>query len=1146
MESAARAVGRHGGRTDSGGAHGAVGGATRDVGRTGDEGATVATRRTQAGCQEEKRTNTRIATARSTARGANTRPFGAAQFRQRENETGRRSTVGRALLALVALAGLALGAQPAWGQTSCPAPNLAGRTEVWTGTLTVAAAITTLSHIHGYIAAENFGELSPTYFDIGSNRYTITELRTTATLQAGTVTERSLRLHLDSVLGAHQRARLRLHVCGKTYDFSDATLASGSFYEWPNPILDWSSVTTRAVALSVEPSAPRFGLGRARESCFFQEHSAPGTEVCSAEEVRATDADGDTLVYTLGGRDRAGFAIDSATGVITLGSASSDYETNRSRCRYGLRSSLRACYRLAVTATDPGLFRATMEIFARVFERDESPLGNIGPIPPSPPRNLTAADGAASVQLSWDAPTSTGRPAAIAGYRVEYSDDLHRLPERLRAGSWRTLTNLNSGTTTTYSDSPGPTPGTTRYYRVRASNNLNAVGYRALSWFSNTASARRLYGPRLTEITSGRNETNQTVSIILRMSEVLRSEAAAELFSVKISNTAVAIAEVRISDRAVQIVTGPLSVGTGDPIEIRYTDPDPYDDDSYVVVEQVTGMFPTRGEDGRFIRDDDGNIILTHQTITAGGFSWGGPRVLESTLGVDATSFCIVTSLGSESFAGCAEQHTAQGMSAQFTNPAEPHDGTAFDARIELSVEPAAGFSYKVFQGDPSTGRESVLQVTNGTVTRARRDGANQNRRWIVTIAPSGDEAVTLTLPATTDCAALNAICSADGAMLQEAVTKTVPGPDNNDEEEETEQATQAAALTVAYTAPPPPEHDGSTPFTFAFSFNETLHADYSYKTMRDRSLTVMQGGTKLTPHVRRMVKGSNRSWEATVTPAGNAAISIALGPTGSCSETGAMCTEEGTALSNALPANTVQGPVGVSVADASVQEAAGATLDFAVTLSRAASAAVTVDYATSDGTATAGSDYTETSGTLTFAVGEREKTVAVPVLDDDHDEGSETFTLTLSNVEGNAYLADAEAIGTIENSDHMPRAWLARFGRTVAEQVIEAVEGRFSAPRAAGVEMTLAGQRIGSAGAAPEDSGSPTGAGAGARATLAGEREAHVRLEAMTKWLQGTEAEGDAEGGRAGYRSRTVTPRDLLTGTSFAVSPHASACFIT
>ena len=910
---------------------------------------------------------------------------------------------------------------------------------------------------------------------------------------------------LSADLTPAQRARLRLHVCGETYDFSDATLTSGSLYSWPDANLDWSSVSNRAVALSIRPNAPRFG--RARESCFFQEHSAPGTEVCSAQEVRATDADGDTLVYTLGGRDGAGFAIDSATGVITLGSASSDYETNESTCEYGLRSSIRACYRLAVTATDPGGSSDTMEIWARVFEHDESPFGNIGPIPPSPPRNLTAADGAASVQLSWDAPTSRGRPATIAGYRVEYSDDLHRLPQRLRAGSWRTLTNLNSGTTTTYSDSPGPTPGTTRYYRVRASNNLNAVGYRALSWFSNTASARRLYGPRPGEISSGQNDSNQVV-ITLRMSEVLRSEAAAELFSVKINNTAVEIIRLGILERAVDIRIAPLSVSNGDPVEIRYADPDPYSDSSYVVVEQVTGMYPTRGEDGRFIRDDDGNIILTQQTITAGGFSWGGPRVLESALGVDATSFCIVTSLGSESFASCGEQRTVQGMSAQFTNPVEPHDGTAFDARLELSVEPAAGFSYKVFQGDPSTGRESVLQVTNGTVERARRDGANQNRRWIVTIAPSGDEAVTLTLPATTDCAALNAICSADGAMLQEAVTKTVPGPDNDDEEE-TEQATQAAALTVAYTAEPAAEHDGSSAFTFAFSFNETLHADYSYKTMRDRSLTVMQGGTKLTPHVRRMVKGSNRSWEATVTPAGNAAISIALGPTGSCSETGAMCTEGGTALSNALPANTVQGPVGVSVADASVQEAAGATLDFAVTLSRAASAAVTVDYATSDGTATAGSDYAETSGTLTFAVGEREKTVAVPVLDDGHDEGSETFTLTLSNVEGNAYLADAEAIGTIENSDPMPQAWLARFGRTLAGQAVDMVAARLEGGGA--TQVTVGGQRL----------------------DLSGSAAAPAEAEELRGVFESLGFDEDAPA----VSTRTMSGRELLLGSSFSLS---------
>ena len=185
MASAARAIWWHGGGTDASGAGiggdgasgaGAGGGATRDVGRTGDEGATVATRRTQAGCREEKRTNTRIATARD----ANTRPFGAAQFRPRENETGRRGTVGRALLALVALAGLALGAQPAWGQTSCPANDLTGRSEVWSATLTVGASkqtgtetVLAYGYVRGSLISNNAGSLSFTNFDIGSNRYTI-------------------------------------------------------------------------------------------------------------------------------------------------------------------------------------------------------------------------------------------------------------------------------------------------------------------------------------------------------------------------------------------------------------------------------------------------------------------------------------------------------------------------------------------------------------------------------------------------------------------------------------------------------------------------------------------------------------------------------------------------------------------------------------------------------------------------------------------------------------------------------------------------------------------------------------------------------------------------------------------------------------
>ena len=87
--------------------------------------------------------------------------------------------------------------------------------------------------------------------------------------------------------------------------------------------------------------------------------------------------------------------------------------------------------------------------------------------------------------------------------------------------------------------------------------------------------------------------------------------------------------------------------------------------------------------------------------------------------------------------------------------------------------------------------------------------------------------------------------------------------------------------------------------------------------------------------------------------------------------------------------------PVGVS--HAWVTEAPGATLAFRVSLGKAAEGAVTVDYATSDGTAIAGEDYTPTSGTLTFAPGERIKTVLVTVLDDAHDEGEEKLELVRS-----------------------------------------------------------------------------------------------------------------------------------------------------
>ena len=105
--------------------------------------------------------------------------------------------------------------------------------------------------------------------------------------------------------------------------------------------------------------------------------------------------------------------------------------------------------------------------------------------------------------------------------------------------------------------------------------------------------------------------------------------------------------------------------------------------------------------------------------------------------------------------------------------------------------------------------------------------------------------------------------------------------------------------------------------------------------------------------------------------------------------------------------------PPTLSVGDARAEE--GGTLAFTVRLSEADDAAVTVDYATAGGTATAGDDYTAASGTLTFAAGVLEQTVEVTALTDRTDEGDETFTMSLSNPSG-ATLADGEATGTVEN----------------------------------------------------------------------------------------------------------------------------------
>ncbi len=154
-----------------------------------------------------------------------------------------------------------------------------------------------------------------------------------------------------------------------------------------------------------------------------------------------------------------------------------------------------------------------------------------------------------------------------------------------------------------------------------------------------------------------------------------------------------------------------------------------------------------------------------------------------------------------------------------------------------------------------------------------------------------------------------------------------------------------------------------------------------------------------------------------------------------------------GTTISTTVTINDDDATPSLSVSDASVVEgnAGTSTLSFDVTLNASSGQVVTVDYTTTDQTATSGPDYGQRFGTLTFAPGETSKTIAVIVNGDVTTEANETLQLLLSSAV-NATIGDDTGIGTITNDDGDPSI-------SIADAVI--IEGN-SGTSNASVTLTL------------------------------------------------------------------------------------------
>ena len=232
-----------------------------------------------------------------------------------------------------------------------------------------------------------------------------------------------------------------------------------------------------------------------------------------------------------------------------------------------------------------------------------------------------------------------------------------------------------------------------------------------------------------------------------------------------------------------------------------------------------------------------------------------------------------------------------------------------------------------------------------------------------------------------------------------------------------------------------------------------------------------------------------------------------------------------------------------LSVDDAQAHEN-DRTIAFTVRLNRASDRAVHFHFGTRASnpvSAQPGVDYWPWSGKYHFPPGETESQIMIDLVNDGHDEGPETFLLGVTHADNGVRIVDSVGVGTIVNSDPMPKAWLARFGRTVAEHVLDGIAERMAAPRTAGAHGTLAGRTL--------RFGNPDGSGAAnAPGPLAGPAPPPGGLSgngtlAQSDVARAFGASADRFGGSHGPgESRTVTAHELLLGSSFTATEETDA----
>ena len=683
--------------------------------------------------------------------------------------------------------------------------------------------------------------------------------------------------------------------------------------DWSNPS---TAVSTNA-AMMIN-NAPAFSDGTTATRSVL-ENSAGGIDV--GAPVTATDADADTLAYTLEGTDAASFTIVSGTGQIkTVTGVTYDHEATQNS------------YSVTVKADDGNDGTGTIAVTINVTDVAEQPSK------PEAPTVSAVPGSATSLTANWVAPNSSPGPALI-GYEVEY-----------RAGStgtWTGFDHAGTGVTTTIT---GLMAGTSYQVRVQALN-----GETPSDWSSPSTAVRTNDLPELSVAAARAQEGN------------------ALTFTVTLSATSTAMVSVSWATASLDKAGDDAVAGT----------------DYTAGSGTLTFSGDEKSKTVMVSTDDDALDEADTETFTL-----TLSNAMNAALSNGRTTLEVI---------GTIEDNDDPPVVS--VAPASATEGAPVEFTVRLSA--ASGRTVTVLAATSIKTSDTATTTDFTAVSRTLTFNANETSKT-VTVQTREDttdeenETFTLTLSSSTN-AALAADPTAKGTITDDDAEPTLSVAD----------ATGNEGSAVTFTV------------TLSAASGRTVSVRWATASL-DKAGNDAVAGTDYTAGSGTLTFGANETSKQVMVTT----LEDALDEEDE-TFTLTLSNPANAALSNGQTTLEVLGTIedDDALPELSVQNAAsteGGDVRFTVRLSAASGKEVTVGVRTSiAGTDTATTtDFTATTTTLTFAPGDRSKTVPVATDDDALDEADEeTFTLTLSNPT-NATLSatNATAVGTIRDNDDKPR----------------------------------------------------------------------------------------------------------------------------